>query len=153
MTNQGAMPDQWTRPRECVACGKPYSLAGHGTVSAKAALQGIAQGLDPAVLGAEMSKCPACLGARRLSEQEAVAAALAIGAQVRRGHDEETYRYARRFGLFAAAMGLLSFIIVYSYARLRGAAFSPLPWYFLSGTLAVAGIATFAWANKPARRS
>ena len=151
MTNEGGVADPWVRPRVCVVCGNQYSLATHGTVAAKAAVQGMAQGLDPAVLGAEISKCPVCLSARRMSEQEAVAAAMAIGTRMRQGHDEQTYRYVRRAGGFAAAAGLLSILIVLGYEKLRGDAFNPLPWYLLSGMVSAAGLGVFIFARASAR--
>ena len=87
-----------------------------------------------------------------LREQQAIAAAIMIGEEMRRSDRTETYVLARRIGIFVVAMAVCGLVILFGFARLAGDEFNPFPYMLLLGLVAAGGGAAAYWGYVEARR-
>ena len=154
--------DQWTRQRRCVVCGAAFTFAQHNTEEARYAAKHLQDAtLDAAALPGVVSKCPSCLAggsagrARPMvsptKEQQAVAAALAIGEQLDRARYDEVYYYAKRVGLGVGLLSLGGMALVVGYMLLNQEGFSPIPWFVGLAIVAIAGFGASLWAFQRTR--
>ena len=172
-----AQLDQWTKGRTCVVCGHTFSLSEHGTPEAKAAAQHLQdRTLDPAALPPLISRCPQCYGAKAAAavmrsaagnavgppptqrssynaaqEQRAVAAAMAIGEQMRHAGNEELFYYARNVGGALAVLCLAGIAMVAAYAQMKSG-FNPAGWVILLLIIATVGAGSAVWAQRQRRK-
>lgn len=118
----------------CAVCGRPIPRSGNGQSG-------------PWVAGASNVKCPECIVAGRLTEEEAIAKAVRIGDEMRELYSPRIHLYIERLGLFVAALNLLFLGMLWSYARLSEGEFraSLLTILLLVGL--VVGIGTAVWAR------
>lgn len=165
MESRAHTVDQWTRPRKCISCGRQFSLEDHGSSAAKTAAQHLDDGtLDPAALPAFISKCPPCFAGNAspqtnsasnqpptisaAREQEAVAAAMAIGNQVLEDDNQQVYYYAKRIGAFVSVLSIFGVVIIAGYMQLNRDEFNAIPWFVLTALVGLLGIATATWAHR-----
>lgn len=87
-----------------------------------------------------------------IREQQAIAAAMMIGEELRRSDRTQMYVLARRVGFFTASMAVFGLVVLFGYARLAGDEFNPYPYMIVLG-LIVAGSAVAAyWGYAESRR-
>ena len=89
--------------------------------------------------------------ADELREQQAIAAAMLVGEQLRREDRKQVYWLAFRLGTFAALMSVLGLLILFAYSRMRED-FSPTFWMLVIGAAGAAGVVTAFWAYAEDRR-
>jgi hypothetical protein len=140
---------EWTKERICRGCGRLFRLRDHGGDEAQAVARSLETGsLRPAEAPALAFTCPACLRAegRRVNEAAAIAAALQIGLEMRGASSRMVYHYAKRIGLFVAALSLGGVVLVQAYARFSRGEFSPVMGTATFALLFAGGVGTFVWA-------
>ena len=118
----------------CAVCGRPIPRSGNGQSG-------------PWVAGASKAKCPECIAAGRLTEQEAIAKAVRIGDEMRESYSTRIYSYVKRLGLFIAALSLLFLGMLWYYVRLSKGEFTGLLLTILLLVGLVAGIGAAVWAH------
>jgi len=140
--------DEWTKQRTCTECGKPFTLSDHGHTRAQSAAQSLEQGtLDPAALPEVVTKCPACCGASRMSDEEALIAALRVEHEMRGTYRKELYSYARLIGAMLTLISIVGLIMVRAYSRLRPGQYPPGRLYSIVMVIFLAaGVCTYVWA-------
>lgn len=89
----------------------------------------------------------------RLQEQQAIAAAMMVGEQMRRDNRAQVYFYIQRIALFVSVIAFMGMIIVYAYSRLRGGDFDPVLGLFLLGIVMAGGASVSYWAHVESRRA
>lgn len=157
--------DHWTKSRVCIACGQPFTLEQHGSTAARTAAQHLTDGtLDPASLPAFISKCPPCFAGNAPApqantatpqpttitaarEQEAVAAAMAIGEQMRTQDDGPIIFYAKRIGMFIAILSTVALFMTSLLARVD-VEFKAIPWFMVEALCMATGLGISIWAQR-----
>jgi len=82
-----------------------------------------------------------------MSEAEAIAAAMQIQADMRKGSSREQYTIARLIGSLVAIFSTVGLIMVRCYMRLRGGQYRAGPLLtVLLAVLLVCGLVTYVWA-------
>jgi H+/Cl- antiporter ClcA len=95
---------------------------------------------------------PAASGADALREQQAIAAAIMIGEEMRRSDRTHIYTLALRLGIFFVVMSFVGLVILFGLARISGDDFNPYPYMIVLGIVAGAsGVAAY-WGYAEARR-
>ncbi len=94
---------------------------------------------------------PRQLAPDELREQQAIAAAMLIGEQLRREDRKQVHWLAKRLGIFAAAMSMFGLLILFAYSRMRED-FQPAIWMLMIGAAGAAGIVAAYWAYVEDRR-
>ncbi len=89
--------------------------------------------------------------ADELREQQAIAAALLIGEQLRQEDRKQVRWLAKRLGAFVAVMSLFGLLILFAYSRMREE-YSPTVWMLILGAVGAAGIVATYWAYTGDRR-
>ncbi len=86
-------------------------------------------------------------------EQQAIAAAMMIGEQMRRDGRAQAYFYTQRIALFVSVLAFMAMIMLYAYSRLREGEFDPILGLFCLA-LVMAGAASVSyWAHAESRRA
>lgn len=88
-----------------------------------------------------------------LQEQQAIAAAMMVGEQMRRDNRSQVYFYIQRIALFVSVIAFMGMIIVYAYSRLRGGDFNPVLGLVLLGLVMAGGASVSYWAHAESRRA
>jgi hypothetical protein len=89
--------------------------------------------------------------ADELREQQAIAAALLVGEEMRREERKQLHQLARRLGVFCTVMAVIGLLILFAYARIRQD-FSPTFWMLLIGALGAAAATAAYWGYAEGRR-
>ncbi len=92
---------------------------------------------------------------RNFQEEQAIAAAMMIGEEMRRDDRAQTYFYTQRIALFVSVLAFMSMIMLYAYWRLKGGEFNlnlKLGLFFL-GLLMAGGASISYWAHAESRRA
>jgi len=89
--------------------------------------------------------------AESMREQQAIAAAILIGEQVRREDRKHLYWLLKRLGLLVAALSFFGLLILFAYSRMRQD-FSPTLWMLLIGAIGGGGVVAAYWAYTEDRR-
>jgi hypothetical protein len=87
-----------------------------------------------------------------IREQQAIAAAMMIGEELRRGDRSQTHALAKRIGFFMASMAVFGLVVLFGYARLAGDEFNPYPYMIMLGLLAAASVVAAYWGYAESRR-
>ncbi len=122
----------------CAVCGRPIPRSGNGQSG-------------PWVAGASKAKCPECIAAGRLTEEEAIAKAVRIGDEMRESYSTRVYSYIKRLGLFIAALSLLFLGMLWYYLRLSKGEFTASLLTILLLVGLVAGVGAAVWAHMNSR--
>jgi hypothetical protein len=101
--------------------------------------------MDPAALSAVISRCPGCIDTKQMSEQKAVAAALAIGMEADEEALERNRAYMKWAGAFLALHSVSGIVMAFAYAQLKAGEFNPAGLMGLCGIGLLAGIGLFAY--------
>lgn len=91
-------------------------------------------------------------GSDALREQQAIAAAMMIGEEMRRSDRTQTYILTRRMGIFFAAMAVIGLVLLFGFARLAGDDFNPFPYMILLGLVAAGSAVAAYWGHAESRR-
>ena len=86
-------------------------------------------------------------------EQQAIAAAMMIGEQMRRDNRVQVYFYTQRIALFVSALAFIAMIMLYAYSRLRGGDFNPILGLISFGLVMAGGASVSYWAHAESRRA
>ena len=86
-------------------------------------------------------------------EQQAIAAAMMIGEQMRRDNRSQAYFYAQRIALFISVLAFMAMIMLYTYARLKGGEFNPIFGLVFLGLVMAGGASVSYWAHAESRRA
>ncbi len=86
-------------------------------------------------------------------EQQAIAAAMMIGEQMRRDNRVQIYFYTQRIAFFVSVLAFMAMIMVYAYSRLRGGDFNPILGLVFFGLLMAGGASVSYWAHAESRRA
>lgn len=89
--------------------------------------------------------------AEELREQQAIAAAMLVGEQMRREDRKHVYFYVKRIGLFLFVFALFVLLILFAMWRVRPE-FNPTAWMLVTAALGAGGIAAVYWAYAEDRR-
>lgn len=118
----------------CAVCGRPIPRAGNGQSG-------------PWVAGASNAKCPECIAAGRLTEEEAIAKAVRIGDEMRELYSIRIHSYVKRVGIFVAALSLLLLGMLWSYFRFSNGEFTASLLTILLFVGLAAGIGAAVWGH------
>lgn len=88
-----------------------------------------------------------------LEEQQAIAAAMMIGEQLRRDNRVQIYYYTQRIALFVSVIAFMAMIMLYAYSRLRGGDFNPILGLIFFGLVMAGGASVSYWAHAESRRA
>ncbi len=152
-----AAPSHWIRPRRCVSCGGTFTLEQHATPEARDAADHLDHGtLDPSVLPPLISKCPACLSGAaparmpntgmKMSEAEAIAAAMAIGDRMRLEAGNPYMPFVKKIGFGVSFLGAIGMLLAGALMYLRRGEQDGLAWLLVTGMLFGIGAGVTAWA-------
>lgn len=94
---------------------------------------------------------PARPSAEDLREQQAIAAAMLIGEQMRRDDRKQVYWYAKRIGFFLAGFAFFILLMVFTMWRIRQE-FNPTGWMLATSAVGAGGLAMAYWAYAEDRR-
>ncbi len=94
---------------------------------------------------------PARPSAEELREQQAIAAALLIGEQMRRDDRKHVYWYVKRIGFFLAGFAFFILLMLFAMWRVRQE-FNPTVWMLVMAAVGAGGIAAVYWAFTEERR-
>lgn len=64
--------------------------------------------------------------ASRFQEQQAIAAAMILGEQMRRDNRSQKFFYVQRIALFVSGLSFMAMVMLYAYSQLRRGEFNPL---------------------------
>jgi hypothetical protein len=87
-----------------------------------------------------------------LREQQAIAAAMMIGENMRRGDHAQTYKLTRRLAVFVGAMAVFGLVILFALTRFAGDSFNPYPYMIGLGLVASASAAAVYWGYAASKR-
>ena len=87
-----------------------------------------------------------------IREQQAIAAAMMIGEELRRSDRTQMYVLARRVGFFMASMAVFGLVVLFGYARLAGDEFNPYPYMILLGLIVAGSVVAAYWGFAESRR-
>ena len=90
---------------------------------------------------------------RNFQEQQAIAAAMMIGEQMRREGRARTYFYTQRIALFISVLAFMAMVMLYAYSRLRGGEFNPMLGLIFFGLIVAGGASVSYWAHAESRRA
>ena len=90
---------------------------------------------------------------RKFQEQQAIAAAMMIGEQMRRDGRAQAYFYTQRIALFVSVLAFMAMIMLYAYSRLREGEFNPVLGLFFLGLLMAGAASVSYWAHAESRRA
>ena len=88
-----------------------------------------------------------------IQEQQAIAAAMMIGEQMRRDQRAGVYFYAQRISLFVSGLAFMAMIMLYAYSRLSRGEFNPLIGMIFLGLIMAGGASVSYWASTEMRRA
>lgn len=94
---------------------------------------------------------PARPGADELREQQAIAAAMLIGEQMRLDDRKQIYWYVKRFGFLLAGFAFFVLLMLFAWWRVRPE-FNPTLWMLVTAAIGAGGIAAAYWAYAEDRR-
>lgn len=89
--------------------------------------------------------------AEQLREQQAIAAAMLIGEQMRRADRSHVFWYAKRIGFLAAGFAVFMLLMLFAMWRVRPE-FNPMGWMLAMAAVAAGGIAAVYWAYTEDKR-
>ena len=116
-----------TLQQRCTVCGETFPVA------------------NARLLPMIPTKCPSCLKTGRLTEDEAIAAAVAAGERVRRDADSDRAFYAKRVGAGAAVLGLCGLVLLLGRYQLTQGEFNPFGGLILLALLTAGGAVLWYW--------
>jgi hypothetical protein len=130
-----------------MACGSSYTLESHGSEEAQSTAKALENGIDPSTLPPVISRCPGCMNAKLMSEQEAVAAAMLIGAEADKEGAESVREYLKLTGVLFGVLSICGMFITIAFEKLKKEGdFHPAGFLTLClvGALAGAGLIAYA---------
>ena len=96
---------------------------------------------------------PSTAQSNTLREQQAIAAAMMIGEEMRRDGRAQTYSITFRLAGFVGVMSLIGLVILFGFARLAGESFNPFPYRIALGIIAAASAVAAYWGFTESRRA
>ena len=139
---------EWAKPRTCMACGSSYTLESHGSEEAQSTAKALENGIDPSTLPPVISRCPGCMNMKMMSEQEAVAAAMLIGAEADEEGAESVREYLKLTGVLFGVLSICGMFITIAFAKLKKEAdFHPAGILTLCAVGLLVGVALIAYAK------
>lgn len=94
---------------------------------------------------------PARPSADELREQQAIAAAMLIGEQMRREDRKHIYWYVKRVGFLLAGFSVFVLLMLFAMWRVRPE-FNPTAWMLVTAAMGAGGVAAAYWAYAEDRR-
>jgi len=88
-----------------------------------------------------------------VAEQQAIAAALMLGDQMRRENRSQVYFYVQRIGLFVAVLGMMGMVMLFGYTQLSKGEFNPMIGMILLGLVMAGGASTSYWGYVQSRHA
>lgn len=92
-------------------------------------------------------------GVSGIQEQQAIAAAMMIGEEMRRDQRAGVYFYAQRISLFVSVLAFMAMIVLYAYSRLREGEFNPVIGLIFLGLIMAGSASVSYWAWTEMRRA
>jgi hypothetical protein len=88
-----------------------------------------------------------------LKEQQAIAAAMMIGEEMRRSDRAQTYLLTYRLAIFVGVLSLIGLVILFGYARIARESFNPFPYMIGLGLIAAGSAVAAYWGYSESRRA
>lgn len=98
------------------------------------------------------TKCPECEQGGKLTEQEAIAAAMVLGEQMRADDRGPVYWYAKRIGIFMVALGIAGLVMLLGYTQLTQAEGTPVFGMLFLAAFSGAGAVLSYWGHVESKR-
>ena len=99
----------------------------------------------------EPKAAPARPTSGELREQQAIAAAMMIGEQMRREDRKQIHWLTKRLGFFTTAMSVFGLLILFAYSRMRED-YHPTVSMLIIGAIGAVGAVAVYWAYTEERR-
>lgn len=87
-----------------------------------------------------------------LREQQAIAAAMIIGEEMRQSDRALMYVLTYRIAAFVGIMSVIGLVILFGFARIAGESFNPFPYMIGLGILAAGSAVAAYWGYAESRR-
>jgi len=91
--------------------------------------------------------------ASTFQEQQAIAAAMMLGEQMRRDNRSQKYFYIQRISLFASVLSFGAMIMLFAYSRLKQGEFNPLVGLIFFAFIMAGAASVSYWAYTEMRRA
>lgn len=91
--------------------------------------------------------------ASEFQEQQAIAAAMMLGEQMRRENRSQRYFYVQRISLFVSGLSFMAMIMLYAYSQLSRGEFNPLIGLIFFAFVMSGAASVSYWAYTEMRRA
>jgi hypothetical protein len=136
-----------------MACGNSYTLESHGSEDAQSTAKALENGIDPSTLPPVISRCPGCMNTKLMSEQEAVAAAMLIGAEADKEGAESVREYLKLTGALLGVLSIAGIFITIFFEKLKKEGdFHPAGFLTLCVVGVLVGAGLFFYAKRSGKK-